>query len=163
MSLNLSKTVSEYLQAHPEEKFTARQIADWIFKAYPTECREKRERSKATVIPIDSDAALVQQLAREIGSQRPTLEKRFPQLLKTTEGRPRRYYYSSKSDEAEVAATENSRLPSNGEGTGYTEHDLYPMLVEFYGASFLSTASELTKSAPATATGSAATAGFSPT
>jgi uncharacterized protein len=135
MSLNLSKTVLEFLQAHAEEKFTARQIADWIFATYPAECREKRERSRATVTPIDSDAALVQQLIAEIGSQRRSLEKRCPEL-KTMEERPRRYYYSSKSDEAEVSATENSRLPSIGEDAGHTEHDLYPMLGEFLWREF---------------------------
>jgi hypothetical protein len=127
MSLNLSKTVLEFLQAHPEEKFTAREIAGWIVKTYPAEGREKSARSNR----ITSEEALVQQYAAEIGSQRPSLEKHCEEL-KTTEGRPRKFYYSSKTAEAEVAATENSRLSSNGgEDTGYTEHDLYPMLVEF--------------------------------
>ncbi len=139
MALNLPKAVLECLQAHPEEKFTARQIADWIFKVYPSECQEKRDRSKATVMPIDSDAALIQQIIADIGSQRPSWEKRYPQL-KTTEGRPRKYYYTLKSDEAEVAATENSVLPLVGGNVGgnteYTEHDLYPMLSEFLWREF---------------------------
>ena len=59
---------------------------------------------------------------------RPSLEKRNTQL-KTTEGRPRGYYYTAISDEAEVIATENES-PIFGD-TQYSEHDLYPMLSEF--------------------------------
>jgi uncharacterized protein len=135
MALNLSKTVVQALESHPEEKFTARQIAEWILKTYPAECRDKRERSKATVIPLDSDSALLQQLVAEISSQRPVWEKRFPQL-KTTEGRPRRYYFTAKTDEAEVAATEIIRKSPNDNAVRYTEHDLYPKLSEFLWREF---------------------------
>ena len=38
-----------------------------------------------------SPGELVQQLTAEIGAQRPGLQKRHPEV-KTTEGRPRRYY-----------------------------------------------------------------------
>jgi uncharacterized protein len=100
MALNIVKTVQQFLQAHPEEKFTARDLAEWIFKTYPAECREKQVRSKATVIPLNSDIALVQQIAAEIGAQRPQIEKKFPGL-KTTDSRPRAYYYSARSDEAD--------------------------------------------------------------
>lgn len=130
MLLNLSKVVLDFLQDHPEEKFTAREIAEWIFATYPSECKEKRNRSKATVLPIDSDKALVQQIVAEIASQRPLLESRNKQL-KTTEGRPRRYYFSSKSDEAEVTATENEHKLTPDENDTYTEHELYTMLSEF--------------------------------
>jgi uncharacterized protein len=92
MALNLKNAVTEYLKSNPEQKFTAREIAIAILKLYPEECQEKKERSKATVTPIVSDADLLQQLVAEIGSQRPLLQKKTPQI-KTTEGRPRKYYY----------------------------------------------------------------------
>ena len=101
MALNLAKAVLECLKARPEDKLTARQIAEWIFGAYPAECQEKKSNSRGEYIKTDSD--LVQQLVAEISSQRPRLQKRHPEL-KTTEGRPRKYYYSEKSDVAEVAA-----------------------------------------------------------
>ena len=31
MALNLTKTVIGYLKDRPEQKFTARQIAEWVF------------------------------------------------------------------------------------------------------------------------------------
>ena len=102
MALNLGKAVVDYLTAHPEEKFSARQIAEWIFATFPAECHAKKASSQA----LETDADLLQQLVAEIGSQRPRLQKKHPGL-KTTEGRPRKYYFSEKSDSAEVAAVEN--------------------------------------------------------
>jgi uncharacterized protein len=46
MSLNLSKTVADFLAKHPEQKFTARQIAQWMFQQFPAECKEKKANSK---------------------------------------------------------------------------------------------------------------------
>jgi len=129
MSLNLTRIVLEFLQAHPEEKFTAREIADWIFRTYPAECREKQERGRAK-----SDTALVQQIAAEIAAQRSQMEKRSLQL-KTTEGRPRKYYYST-IDEAKAALSENAGNPVDGTASGYTERDLYPLLSKFLWTEF---------------------------
>lgn len=134
-SFTLSKATLECLRATPEEKLTAREIAEWIYKTYPEECRKKQERSKAKLHPLDTDAALVQAIIAEIGSQRPLMEKRYPDL-KTTDGRPRLYYYSTISDEAEVAAIEGDSLNLQSETTGYTEYDLYPKLSEFLWVEF---------------------------
>jgi uncharacterized protein len=127
MALNLAKAVLECLKARPEEKLTARQIAEWIFGAYPAECQEKKSNSRGDYIKTDGD--LVQQLVAEISSQRPRLQKRHPEL-KTTEGRPRKYYYSEKSDVAEVAAAEcvitAPTADSNDAKLG--EHAMYPLL-----------------------------------
>ena len=101
MKLNLSTRVVEYLEQNPEQKFTAREIAEWVFENYPDECREKQERSKATVYPIKDDASLVQQLVAEIGTMRPGLQKKNPKI-KTTEGRPRKYYFTESTDSAEI-------------------------------------------------------------
>ena len=132
MALNLVNTVAEFLRQRPEQKFTAREIANWVYETYPDECREKQQRSKATVIPLDSDAALLQQIVAEIGSQRPLLQRRHPDI-KTTEGRPRKYYFTKSSDSAEVDSAENKgAMPSTADNpTVIKEHDLYPMLSEF--------------------------------
>jgi hypothetical protein len=126
MSLNLNETVLNFLQQNPEQRFTAREIATWIFETYPDECREKQQRSTATVNPLDSDAALVQQLCAEIGSQRPRLQNKYPNV-KTTEGRPRKYYYTEQTDSAEIDEAEEPQ----GQPTVVREHDLYPLLTAF--------------------------------
>lgn len=131
MALNLAKAVIGYLKERPEEKFTARQIAEWVFATFPDECHAKKQSSKF----ITNDAELVQQLVAEISSQRPVLQKRHPEL-KTTEGRPRKYYYSEKSDSAEVAAVE-SALPSGDAGEPkIDEHALYPLLSRYLWEEF---------------------------
>jgi uncharacterized protein len=127
MALNLAKTVFDFLEARQGDKFTARDIASWIFATYPEQCREKQEKSVATIIPLDTNEALIQQLVREIGSQRPRIQQRWPEI-KTTDGRPRRYYYSALTDEAEVAV-KDGKIP--GKGTSYSESELYPIVSEF--------------------------------
>lgn len=131
MALNLAKAVLDCLRTRPEEKLTARQIAEWIFSTYPAECQEKKSNSRGDYIKTDGD--LAQQLVAEISSQHPRLQKRHPEL-KTTEDRPRKYYYyyyySEKSDVAEAAAAEGvvTTATVNADGKTMGEHALYPLL-----------------------------------
>ena len=133
MALNLTRVVIGYLKERSEEKFTARQIAEWIFAAFPAECQEKKSGSKF----ITTDAELVQQLVAEISSQRPVLQKHNPEV-KTTEGRPRKYYYSEKSDSAEVAAAESAAATSvvDAGKIKIDEHALYPLLSQYLWEEF---------------------------
>ena len=125
MALNLAKAVLGYLKERPDEKLTARQIAEWIFATFPDECQAKKQSSQY----VSTDAELVQQLVAEISSQRPRLQKRHPEL-KTTEGRPRKYYYSEKSDVAEVAAAEGvvAAPMTYSSNAKLGEHAMYPLL-----------------------------------
>jgi hypothetical protein len=128
MALNLAKTAMEVLKARPDQKLTARQIAEWIFENYPAECQEKKANSRGNYLKTDGD--LVQQLVAEISSQRPRMLKRYPEL-KTTEGRPRKFYYSEKSDVAEVVAAENAVVvftPADSNDSKFGEHAMYPLL-----------------------------------
>ncbi|WP_332877469.1 COG2958 family protein [Massilia sp. S19_KUP03_FR1] len=127
MALNLAKAVLHCLRSRAEEKLTARQIAEWIFSTYPGECQEKKSNSRSDYIKTDGD--LVQQLVAEISSQRPRLQKRHPEL-KTTEGRPRKYYYTEKSDVAEVAAAESVVVVPLADSSDSTlgEYAMYPLL-----------------------------------
>ncbi|WP_215779033.1 COG2958 family protein [Paludibacterium sp. B53371] len=128
MALNLAKTVVNYLKERPEEKLTARQIAEWIFSTFPGECQAKKQTSKS----ISTDAELMQQLVAEISSQRPRLQKQHPEL-KTTEGRPRKYYYSAMTDDAEIAAAESttSIAVADANDAKFGEHTLYPLLSRY--------------------------------
>jgi len=125
MALNLGKTVVSFLQERPDQKFTARQIAEWAFATFPNECQEKKSNSQF----LTTDAELVQQLVAEISSQRPRLQKKYVEL-KITEGRPRKYYYSHRSDSDEVAAAESEISESTADYSApkIDEHALYPLL-----------------------------------
>lgn len=130
--MNLNQKVTDFLKKHTGEKFTAREIAEWLFSNYPKECAAKRSRSTATIVPIINDDGLIRQLAAEIGSQRPHIQKRTPGI-KTTEGRPRKYYYTEQSDETEAEATEQLELSNKDIPL---EHELYPMLSEYLKGEF---------------------------
>ena len=106
MSLNLPSLVVEFLRQNSNQKFTAREIATWILEAYPNECKMKQSRSKATVKLLNNNAALLQQIVAEIGSQRPNIQKKNHQI-KVTEGRPRKYYYTESSDGNEIQNAEH--------------------------------------------------------
>lgn len=129
MKLNLRQTVADFLKARPEQRFTARQIAVWIFENLREACEEKRRSSRQD---LSDDAALVQQLVAEISSNRPLIQRSHLQI-RTSETRPRHYYWTNISEAAEVAAVEK---PQSTSKTGQTpdklsEHSLYPLLCRY--------------------------------
>ena len=129
MALNLRQRVIERLQNLPDTQQTARELAQWIFEQFPAECAVKKAGS-ASYIQTDND--LVQQLVAEISGSRPRWQQMHPQL-KTTEGRPRHYYWSDMDANAEVAAAEGVKLVTSGlpEPSPLREHALYPFLAEY--------------------------------
>jgi len=130
MGLNLRKTVFEFLKARPEERFTARQIAQWVFENCQEACEEKRSQSRQD---LTTDDAFLQQLAAEISTNRPDILRRH-QEVKTTESRPRRYFYTTVSDEAEVVRVEGGSVPPEplpNTSPGRSEQQLYPLLCKY--------------------------------
>lgn len=110
MALDLSKTVVEILKQNPQQYFTARQLAEKVFELKTTECYAKMKRSKATVTPIDTEDALIDQLVSEIAAY----TKRIKELsvhIKTTADRPRKYYYTEQSDVQEIETIEEISNP----------------------------------------------------
>lgn len=125
MALNLSKTVVDILKHNPDKYFTARQLAEWVWNNKKDECLAKMERSKATIVPIDTEDALLNQLVAEIGAYK----KRILALssnVKITAERPRKYYYSEKTEIQEIKDAEKISKTN-----GHPEHDSYPRLCEY--------------------------------
>lgn len=125
MALNLSKTVVDILKKNPNEYFTARQLAEWVWNYKKDECLAKMERSKATVIPINTEETLLNQLVAEIGAYK----KRILSLssnVKITAERPRKYYYSEKTEAQEIKDAEKV-----SKANGQPEHNSYPRLCEY--------------------------------
>ena len=130
MSIELNKRVIEFLKQNAEQKFIAREIANWIFENFPAECEQKKAKSKSIMTNDD----LIQQIAAEISSRRPRLQREHEQI-KTTDERPRQYFWTTKSDEAEIEEVEDlsSRSisqPISG-GRVLSENDLYIRLSEY--------------------------------
>lgn len=131
MTLNLLNTCKEFLQQNPEQRFNAREIASWILENYPDKCNLKRSRSKRTVKPLKTNVDLLQQIIAEIGSQRPRLQKKYPEI-KTIEGRPRKYYFTTSTGRDEIENLEgNVILPSMIGNNIINEYELYPILSQF--------------------------------
>jgi hypothetical protein len=126
MALNLQSIVVDFLAERAEQKFTARKIAEWIFATFPAECQDKKANSSF----IKTDADLVQQLVAEISSSRPAIQKKNPQI-KTTESRPRQYYWTAKSDQVEITEAEESQKKSTAGGGMIKESNLYPLISEY--------------------------------
>jgi hypothetical protein len=126
MALNLRQHVIERLPDTPQ---TARELAQWIFEHFPAECAVKKAAS-ASYIQTNND--LIQQLVAEISGSRPRWQRMHVQL-KTTEGRPRHYYWSNMDANAEVAAAEGIALATTDlpRPSPLREHALYSLLAEY--------------------------------
>lgn len=142
--MNLRERVLELLKSQPEQRFKAREIADWIHRTYPAETLDKMKRSSF----LETENALISQLVAEIGANRPAWQAKHPSL-RTTEGRPRRYYWTEKSETEEVREVENDfdALLRNEVSPVVAdlnprllERDLYPMLVDFVSSEVGATA-----------------------
>ena len=131
MSLNLRKTVFTILKQHPQKQFTARELAILVFNNN----REASEKKKLASVRLMNDDDVISQIAAEIGATRPIMQKKHPEI-KTTEGRPKKYFFSKKSDEDEVDDAEhqikdNKSLKLKSEKIQYSENDLYPILSQY--------------------------------
>lgn len=136
--MKLNSAVVECLRENQDRRLTAREIATWITMRYPEETQRKLERSRS----LQTDADLVQQLVAEIGANRPAIQKRFVHV-RTTEDRPRLYFWSESSEEAEIAQTEHFDIGVNAEQavaaaveTPYREMELYPKLAQYLDVEF---------------------------
>ena len=123
MVLKVREETREFLKKHPNERFTGRQIAEWMFETYPAECEEKRQNSKQGL----DDAGLINQIYAQVTNSRYDNQKNDPNF-KTTAEKPRKYYYSEISDEEEVA--ESTSSPDKK----ISEADLYPILADYLNA-----------------------------
>lgn len=136
--VKLNSTVVECLKSQQDQRLTAREIAVWIRQRYPHETQRKLERSKT----LKTEADLVQQIVAEIGANRPIIQRRFPNV-RTTEDRPRLYFWSEVSQEAEVALSEQldpeipaDQRPVDIGGAGLREAELYPKLAHYLSVEF---------------------------
>src|SRR4051794_12810475 len=128
MAMELRKRVFEFLASKPEARFKARDIANWICDTYPEEAKEKLKKSSA----LNNKAELLNQLVAEIGANRPIWQEKHPEL-RTSEERPRLYYWTRKTERDEVREAEGEKGSTSAEQPHQKarEHDLYPTLIEF--------------------------------
>lgn len=129
MSLNLNTLVVECVKENSGARLSAKEIAQWIFNHYRSDCEEKRRSSKQDLI---KDTDLIQQISAEIAANRPVIQRKN-HAVRTTETRPIRYYYSTESESAEVSNAENpvATNQANQSQTRILEVNLYPRLASY--------------------------------
>ncbi len=125
-SFNLKPKVEKCLKESPDKRFSAGEIADWIFQNHPKDCAEKKRRAPK----IDTDKSLLMQIAGEISANTPNIKKKYPKI-KTTEGRPRKYYYTELDDSAEIDHVETHSATETTSDRNIQESDLYDILAKF--------------------------------
>jgi hypothetical protein len=119
----ITAEVTAYLKGRPDQKFGAREIAEYLVETHP----QLREYTLETSDVVHDEATLVNRLVARISQFRNGMPG-----VRTTEGRPRKFYYTDKTAEAEVREAEVRSSPtSTPSTTPLKEHDLYPMLSEF--------------------------------
>ena len=130
--MKLRETVVQRLAGSPGEKLKARELAEWVMEKRPDACAEKARKSG-----FSTPAQLRNQIVAEIGSNRPAWMRKHPELQTTAE-RPRRYYWTDRSDEQIVEEAEkNALLPIATDGQSLpSEHDLYPLVARFLSSEF---------------------------
>jgi len=114
------------LKAHPEQRFTYIEVAQLIFEAFRDDCEKTRTKSKQD---LAKDSDLIWQLAANVAANREDLQSAHPDI-KTTEGRPRKYFYSEKPEGSQVP-TADIASSTNGKESKKSEYDLYSVLYQF--------------------------------
>ncbi len=135
MASFIGESTFECLKSEEGKKFTAKEIAKWIFYHYPDKCRDKQERSKAKVISLDSDEAVIKQISAEVSAIWKRIQKEY-KTVKRIEDSPRLYYYTNLSDEEAVDRAEKEVEDVKFGSPAITEHNLYPLLYKFLASEF---------------------------
>ncbi|MGK2895223.1 COG2958 family protein [Klebsiella michiganensis] len=112
------------LQANPDKQFTARQLAQKIIDHYGAELAEKRKNPR-----FASDEAFLGQITAEVGGSRTVKAKAMcPQVMTRDKPRPRLFYWG----ESVVEQADANVVPeSTVETVSFTEHSLYPILIDY--------------------------------
>lgn len=131
--LSQSKKVVEFLKKNARQKFNARQIAKSIVDAYPEDYEEKRQNPR-----FGNEKSFITQIVAEIGAQKDQIFKIDKHVFWQDKPRPRIYWYDPDKVVGAPVITETEDETENNdvdvisvEGKSLTEHDLYPILIEY--------------------------------
>lgn len=125
--------IIETLKAHPEEKFTARELAKAFLARYPKAMAEKQQNPNYA-----TEEKLIAQVAAEIGGDRTVKAKQLCANVATRDKpRPRLYYWEPNPIAVEALAETPVpepapvATPSPSLEETLSEQALYPLLIDF--------------------------------
>ena len=130
--ISQSQKIINFLQANPNQKFGAREIAEAIVQQYPEDYQDKRNNFK-------TEKDFLRQVAGEIGAQKESLLKISPHVFWQDKPRPRVYWYDSNNiqtidhtiEDDKDTIEEDNTITHVSNNTDLTELQLYPLLVKY--------------------------------
>jgi hypothetical protein len=128
MQFNRNRAIISFLKANEGQKFTSREIAAWLVKTYPEEVKRKAENSKCKSILNVTDPAKIAQIiivlfSGEMTKERNEAIQKQEPGIKITQECPRKYYFTKKTDQAEIEEAEKL--------SNIKEKEVYLKLAEF--------------------------------
>lgn len=129
--LSQTQKIIEFLKGYPNQKFNARQIADQIVDNYPEDYKDKRKNPR-----FADEKSFISQIVAEIGSQKDQILKSDNHVFWQDKPRPRVYWYNPEKVAGEIEPEtveydDETVQISTREETIYSEHDLYPILIDY--------------------------------
>lgn len=130
--------IIETLRDNPNRTFTAREMAVFFIKCYPSEIAEKQKNPR-----YKNSEELITQLAAEIGGERTQAAKnKCANVTTQDKPRPRLYYWSetpviqhelidSNDGEEQDNQPHLNQSTEKSLSTNLSEHELYPLLIEY--------------------------------
>jgi hypothetical protein len=135
MRLNLVELVPKLLSQRPNQRLSAREVAELVKEAAPNEWADKEERAGRT------PAEARNQVVAEIGARRHEMQRRHPEFAWFDEpGTKRQFAWVSTSEEerqaqaeaaVDTAEREGLATPQGTEEARLREVDLYPKLASW--------------------------------
>ena len=132
--LSQAKKIVKLLEENPNERFSAREIAEKIVSMYPQDYEEKKNNPR-----FKDEKSFISQIVAEIGSQKDQLIKSSEHIFWQDKPRPRIYWYDPYKKRDDILHTDNDNeedeqyisITSMSDRTSLSEHDLYPLLIDY--------------------------------
>lgn len=133
--LSQTQKIANWLMENPNQKFTARDIAQAIIERYPEDYQEKRQNDRFV-----SEQDFIQQIVAEIGAQKDQIVKKNKKIRWQDKPKPRVYWF----DDTRTMGLVNSLVADDLADIEFeadkqqeekqaqlTEYDLYPLLIGY--------------------------------
>ncbi len=134
--LSQAKKIVKLLQDNPNERFSARDIAEKIVSIYPQDYEEKKNNPR-----FKDEKSFISQIVAEIGSQKDQLTKSSEYIFWQDKPRPRVYWYDLDKKRGDISndniedeneeSDEYISTTSIPNKSSFSEQDLYPLLINY--------------------------------
>jgi len=128
--ISQSKKIAELLQNNSNQRFTAKQIAVAITENYPDDYSEKRSNPR-----FETEQDFISQVVAEIGAQKQSIINHSPNIKWQDKPRPRVYWFDNSEPALDEIQDDTNEVETDTTSSdSYSEHDLYPVLIEYLNA-----------------------------